>query len=476
MNFRMTVYILGVLLFFEGAFMAVPAVTAAVYHEHDLLLFSLIAAGCMIAGFVITRFKPKNRSLFARDGFIICALSWIVLSVFGALPFYFSGAIPKFVDAMFESVSGFTTTGASILHTLEGMPKCMLMWRSFTHWVGGMGVLVLIMAFLPISGGQNMYLMKAESPGPSVGKLVPRVKTTAKLLYFIYLGMTVIQIILLLIGGMPLFDSINIAAATAGTGGFSCSPEGMNYSPFCLNVITVFMFLFAVNFSCYFLLLHRRFKEAFTTELRVYLGIIAFAIITVTLNVRHLFTGVGEALMHSAFTVGSLLSSTGFATVDFNEWPQYSRTLLVILMFIGAMAGSTGGGIKVSRIVILFRNMSNELRVMLHPRQVKKIKLDGYPVEQEIIRNVHTFMSVYIFVYAISMIILSFDGHDLTTNFTAVVATLDNIGPGLNLAGPMSNYDVFSTPSKIVLIFDMLAGRLELFPIILLFSPSTWKK
>ena len=476
MNFRMTVYILGLLLFFEGAFMAVPAVTAAVYHEHELLLFSLIAAGCMIAGFVITRFKPKNRSLFARDGFIICALSWIVLSVFGALPFYFSGAIPKFVDAMFESVSGFTTTGASILHTLEGMPKCMLMWRSFTHWVGGMGVLVLIMAFLPISGGQNMYLMKAESPGPSVGKLVPRVKTTAKLLYFIYLGMTVIQIILLLIGGMPLFDSINIAAATAGTGGFSCSPEGMNYSPFCLNVITVFMFLFAVNFSCYFLLLHRRFKEAFTTELRVYLGIIAFAIITVTLNVRHLFTGVGEALMHSAFTVGSLLSSTGFATVDFNEWPQYSRTLLVILMFIGAMAGSTGGGIKVSRIVILFRNMSNELRVMLHPRQVKKIKLDGYPVEQETIRNVHTFMSVYIFVYAVSMIILSFDGHDLTTNFTAVVATLDNIGPGLNLAGPMSNYDVFSTPSKIVLIFDMLAGRLELFPIILLFSPSTWKK
>ena len=476
MNFRMTVYILGLLLFFEGAFMAVPAVTAAVYHEHDLLLFSLIAAGCMIAGFVITRFKPKNRSLFARDGFIICALSWIVLSVFGALPFYISGAIPKFVDALFESVSGFTTTGARILHTLEGMPKCMLMWRSFTHWVGGMGVLVLIMAFLPISGGQNMYLMKAESPGPSVGKLVPRVKTTAKLLYFIYLGMTVIQIILLLIGGMPLFDSINIAAATAGTGGFSCSPEGMNYSPFCLNVITVFMFLFAVNFSCYFLLLHRRFKEAFTTELRVYLGIIAFSVITVTLNVRHLFTGVGEALMHSAFTVGSLLSSTGFATVDFNEWPQYSRTLLVILMFIGAMAGSTGGGIKVSRIVILFRNMSNELRVMLHPRQVKKIKLDGYPVEQETIRNVHTFMSVYIFVYAISMIILSFDGHDLTTNFTAVVATLDNIGPGLNLAGPMSNYDVFSTPSKIVLIFDMLAGRLELFPIILLFSPSTWKK
>ncbi|HAG12417.1 MAG TPA: potassium transporter KefA [Ruminococcus sp.] len=476
MNIRMTVYILGVLLLFEGVFMTVPTVTAVVYHEHEALLFGAIAAACMLIGFLVTRFKPKNKDLFARDGFLICALSWIVLSVFGAMPFYLSGAIPKFVDALFESVSGFTTTGASILHSLADMPKCMLMWRSFTHWVGGMGVLVLIMAFLPISGGQNMYLMKAESPGPTVGKLVPRVRTTAKLLYIIYLSMTLIQFVLLLIGKMPLFDAINIAVATAGTGGFSCSPDGMNYSPFCINVITVFMFLFGVNFTCYFLILHRRWKDAVTAELKVYLGIIIFAITTITICVRHMFSGVGEALMHTSFTVGSLLSSTGFATVDFDAWPQYARTVLVLLMFVGAMAGSTGGGIKVSRIIILFKSMYNELRVMAHPRQVKKVKMDGRQVDAETIRNVHTFITVYIMVYALSMIVLSFDGLDLTTNFTAVVATLDNIGPGLNLVGPMSNFDVYSTPSKIVLIFDMLAGRLELFPIILLFSPSTWKK
>ncbi|MCQ2416287.1 MAG: TrkH family potassium uptake protein [Oscillospiraceae bacterium] len=476
MNLRMTSYILGLLLLFEGAFMMIPTITAAVYHEQELLMFAVIALSCMLIGFLITRWKPKNKSLFPKDGFVICALSWIVLSVFGALPFVVSGTIPGFIDALFESVSGFTTTGASILHTLEGIPKSVLMWRSFTHWVGGMGVLVFIMAFLPIAGGRNMYLMKAESPGPSVGKLVPRVKTTAKLLYLIYFSMTLIQFVLLLVGGMPLFDSICISVATAGTGGFSCSPEGMNYSPFCLTVITIFMFLFGVNFSCYFLLLQKKFKETFTTELKVYLGIIAFAILTISLNVRHMFSTLSETVLHSSFTIGSLLSSTGFATVDFNEWPQYSRTLLVILMFIGAMAGSTGGGIKVSRIVILFKDMLNDLSAMIHPHQVKKVKMDGHTVDGEIIRTVHSFMTVYLIIYAISMVILSFDGLDLTTNFTAVVATLDNIGPGLNLVGPMSNFDVYSTTSKIVLIFDMLAGRLELFPMILLLTPSTWKK
>ena len=478
MNIRMTIYILGILLIFEGGFMAVPTATAAVYHEPELLLFAILAAALLLSGIIITRFKPKNKNLFARDGFVIVALSWLVLSFFGALPFYISGTIPKFVDAMFEAVSGFTTTGASILHDLAPVPKCMLMWRSFTHWVGGMGVLVFIMAILPLAGGQNMYLMKAESPGPSVSKLVPRVRQTAMLLYIIYFVMTVAEFILLLIGGMPLFDAINISVATAGTGGFSCNPAGMPYTPFCINVITVFMFLFGVNFTCYFLLLHKRFKDAFTDELKVYLGIIAFAILTITLDVRHLpmFGGIGEALMHSSFTIGSLMSSTGFATVDFNRFPVYSRTLLVMLMFVGACAGSTGGGIKVSRIIILFRNMSNELRVMTHPRQVKKVRMDGHQVEADVIKSVHVYFAVYIMIYIISLLILTLDHLDLTTNFTAVVATLNNIGPGLELVGPASNFDVFSTPSKCVLIFDMLAGRLELFPIVLLLAPSTWKK
>ncbi len=478
MNLRMTIYILGILLAFEGAFMTVPTLTAAAYREPELLLFTIMAIGCMAAGFIITRFKPANKTLFARDGFVIVALSWLLLSFFGALPFYLSGTIPKFVDAMFETVSGFTTTGASILHDLAPVPKCMLMWRSFTHWVGGMGVLVFIMAFLPLAGGQNMYLMKAESPGPSVSKLVPRVRKTALLLYVIYFALTVLEFLLLLIGGMPVFDAINIAAATAGTGGFSCNPAGMPYSPFCINVITVFMILFGVNFSCYFLLLHKKFKESFTDEVKVYFSIIAFAILTITLNIRHLamFRGTGEALMHSAFTVGSLITTTGFATVDFNEWPTYSRTLLVLLMFVGACAGSTGGGIKVSRLIILFKDMHNELRVMTHPRQVKKVRLDGHQVDAETLRSVHVYFAIYIMICVISILLLTFDQLDLTTNFTAVVATLNNIGPGLNLVGPTSNYDVYSTLSKCVLIFDMLAGRLELFPIVLLLSPVTWKK
>ena len=478
MNIRMTIFILGILLFFEGVFMAVPTATAAIYHEPELLLFAAIAGCCLLAGGVITRFKPANKNLFARDGFLIVALSWLMLSLIGALPFYISGTIPKYVDAMFETVSGFTTTGASILHDLAPVPKCMLMWRSFTHWVGGMGVLVFIMAILPLAGGQNMYLMKAESPGPSVSKLVPRVRKTAMLLYLIYFVLTAAECVLLLIGGMPLFDAINISAATAGTGGFSCDPAGMPYPPFCINVITVFMILFGVNFSSYFLLLHKRFKEALSDELKTYLGIIVFAIVTITLNVRHMpmFRGTGEALMHSAFTVGSLITTTGFSTVDFNQWPSYSRTLLVMLMFVGACAGSTGGGIKVSRIIILFRNMANELRVMVHPRQVKKVRMDGHQVDADVIKSVHVFLAVYILICVISMLILTFDGLDLTTNFTAVVATINNIGPGLELVGPTSNYDVFSTGSKCVLIFDMLAGRLELFPIVLLLAPSTWKK
>ncbi|MBQ8921475.1 MAG: TrkH family potassium uptake protein [Oscillospiraceae bacterium] len=477
MNVRMSVYILGFLTLFEGIFMVVPTITAAVYQEPELMLFAGFAVGLMLIGFLITRFKPANKTLFARDGFVIVAVSWILLSVFGALPMYICGAIPKFVDAMFESVSGFTTTGASILHDLDSLPKCVIMWRSFMHWIGGMGVLVFIMAILPLAGGQNMYLMKAESPGPSVSKLVPRVRKTALLLYVIYFVLTLLEIVLLLIGGMPFFDAINIAVATAGTGGFGIKNAGMMiYSPFCIWVVTIFMFLFGVNFASYFLLLHRKFREAFSSEVKVYLGIFLFAVLTITLDIRHLFENVSTALMHSSFTISSLYSSTGFSTVDFNQWPTFSRTLLVMLMFVGACAGSTGGGIKVSRFIIFFKNMHNELRVMTHPRQVKKVKLDGHQVDSEVIRSVNVYFACYIMLYAVNMLVLSLDHLDLTTNFTAVVATMNNIGPGLNLVGPASNYDVYSGSSKCMLIFNMLAGRLELFPIILLLSPSTWKK
>lgn len=480
MNYPMIFRILGWMLMFEAAFMAPSGVVAAIYQERDVVWLIASMGICLSAGaLMVLVSRPKNKRIYAREGSVICALVWFLYSIFGALPFFLSGYIPNFIDAVFETASGFTTTGASILSDVEALPHWLLFWRSFTHWVGGMGILVFVMAIIPLAaGGSTMYLMKAESPGPSVSKLVPRVRKTAMLLYIIYFVMTVAEFILLLIGGMPVFDAINISVATAGTGGFSCNPAGMPYSPFCINVITVFMILFGVNFSCYFLLLHKKFKEAFTDELKVYLGIIAFAILTITLNVRHLpmFRGTGEALMHSAFTVGSLITTTGFSTVDFNQWPSYSRSLLVMLMFVGACAGSTGGGIKVSRIIILFRNMANELRVMTHPRQVKKVRMDGHHVDAEVIKSVQVYLAVYIMICVISILLLTIDGLDLSTNFTAVVATLNNIGPGLELVGPTSNYDVFSTPSKCVLIFDMLAGRLELFPIVLLLAPSTWKK
>ena len=478
MNYRMTIYVLGLLMVFEGLFMGVPALTAAVYHENQLWLFLAIALFCIVAGLLISFKKPANKTIYAREGFVIVALSWILLSFFGALPFFLSGCIPRIEDALFETVSGFTTTGASILRDLDSLPRCMIMWRSFTHWIGGMGVLVFIMAIMPISGGANMHIMKAESPGPSVSKLVPRVRTTAMLLYIIYIVMTLIEFIMLWCGEMTFFDAINIAFATAGTGGFSVSNSGMSlYSAYSQIVITVFMILFGVNFSCYFLLLHGKIKDALkNTELITYLMLITGAVVFISVDVRHLFSSAGEAVRHVAFTVGSLISSTGFSTADFNLWPAFSKTLLVILMFIGACAGSTGGGIKVSRILILGKSMRNELRTLIHPRQVRKVKIDGQQIQPETVRTVHAYLFCYILIYIGSILILSLDGLDLTTNFTAVVATLNNIGPGLSQVGPTECFAVFSPLSKYVLIFDMLAGRLEIFPMILLFSPLTWKK
>ncbi len=477
MNYRMIIYILGMLLMFQSAFLVIPILTAIIYTESVLWAYLAVAAGCLVSGFLITRWKPKKKNLYARDGFVVVALSWILLSVTGALPFVFSSEIPSFVDALFEAVSGFTTTGSSILTDVECLSHAALIWRSFMHWIGGMGVLVFIMAFMPLSGAQNMHIMKAESPGPSVGKLVPRVRTTAFLLYAIYFGMTVLQLILLLFGDITFFEALNTAFATAGTGGFGFRNDSFaSFSPYIQIVTTVFMLLFSVNFNSYYLLLRCKWKESLTAEVKLFFGIVIAAIALITWNIHDMFPTVGEAMRHAAFTVASLISTTGFATADFNLWHELSKSLLLLIMFIGACAGSTGGGLKVSRVLILIKSWFRETKNALHPKQVKPISIDGHVVDNEIVRSVHSYIVCYIAVFVVSCLLLTFDDTDLVTTFSAVTATLNNVGPGLEMVGPTSNFAFYSDFSKLVMTFDMLAGRLELLPMMLLFSPSTWKK
>ncbi len=477
MNYYMIKYTIGWLLLFETAFFAVPLITAAIYTEAAFFAFLATMAITAALGFLLVYKKPKNTELYAREGFVIVALSWMVMSLFGALPFLFAGSTKSFVDALFETVSGFTTTGASIFPEVETLPKSILMWRSFTHWIGGMGVLVFIMAFLPLSGGQNMHIMRAESPGPEVSKLVPRVKKTAKILYIIYFSMTLLQFIALLIADMTVFEAINTAFATAGTGGFGFKNDSFASASAAQQIIvTVFMLLFSINFNSYYLVLKLKFKEAFNSEVRIFLIIVAIAIALITFNVSSMFESIWDALRNVAFSVASVISTTGFATANFDLWPELSRTILVIIMFIGACAGSTGGGIKVSRILILFKGFVREIQTLIHPKQVKKITIDSRPVEHEVIRSVNAYIACYILVFVASLVAISFENRDLITNFTAVTATLNNIGPGLGGVGPAANYAAFSIFSKIVLIFDMLIGRLELFPMLILFSPTTWKK
>ncbi len=477
MNYRMIKYITGWLLIFEALFMAVPAITAVLYRESELWYFLMVMGGSLLLGGLMILRRPASTTLYAKEGFVIVSLSWIVLSLVGALPFFISGTIPHFVDALFETASGFTTTGASILTAIEPLPKSMLMWRSFTHWVGGMGVLVFIMAFVPLSGGHNLHIMKAESPGPSVSKLVPRMKTTALILYSIYLAMTFVEFVLLLFGGMNPFEALATAFGTAGTGGFGVLNDSIaSYSPYIQIVVTVFMLLFSVNFSCYYFILLGKLKDAFNAELRAFLIIVAATVGIITVNISHMYSSVGESLRHSAFAVGSIISTTGFATEDFNLWPSLSKALLVLVMFIGACAGSTGGGLKVSRILILIKGVGRELGSLIHPHRVKKVMVDKRPLEDDTVRTVNAYMICFTLVYVVSFAILCLEGHDLVTNFTAVTATINNIGPGLEMVGPTQNYAFFSIPSKLVLIFDMLAGRLELFPMLVLFNPQTWKK
>ena len=479
MNYSMIFFIIGWVFIIEAALMAPSALVAVLYAEKSIWAFSASIGLCLLLGLPLVRKQPANKVFYAKEGCVTVALSWIVMSLMGALPFVFSGVIPSIVDAMFETVSGFTTTGASILKDVEVLPRCMLFWRSFTHWIGGMGVLVFLLCLLPMSGGgYSMNLMKAESPGPSVSKLVPKVRSTAKLLYGLYVALSLLELALLLLGSMPLFDALCTTFGTAGTGGFGIKNSSIGeYSAYIQSIVTIFMILFGINFNVYFLLYMRRPKEAFRCEeAGWYLAIIAVSTLIITVFIRNSFPDLVTAFRHAAFQVGSIITTTGFSTVDFNVWPAVPKAILVLLMFIGACAGSTGGGIKVSRIVLLFRTMTREIGQIIHPHMVKKLKFEGRVVGQEVLRSVNAFMVAYVLIFAVSTLFVCLDGFDLVTSFTAVAATLNNIGPGLEMVGPIGNFSCFSDLSKIVLIFDMLAGRLEIFPLLVLFFRDTWKK
>jgi trk system potassium uptake protein TrkH len=478
MNFRMVFYLLGWILNMEAVFMALPCVTALVYGEKSGFYFLITAIIVAIIGVLLTIKKPVNRTLHAREGFAIVSLGWILMSIVGAMPFFVSGEIPGFEDALFETISGFTTTGASILTNVDGLSKCMLMWRSFSHWIGGMGVLVFMLAILPMVGGQSMHILRAESPGPIVSKIVPKMRDSAALLYIIYIVMTIVEILLLVVTKMPVFDAITLSFGTAGTGGFAVRSNGMaDYTAVHHTIITVFMILFGVNFNVYFLMIARKPKDILKNEeVRWYFIVIVAAILGITLSIHGMFDNWLEAFRHAAFQVASIITTTGYATVDFNLWPMFAKLVLVFLMFIGACAGSTGGGIKVSRILISAKAVKKELYRLIHPRNVKVLKLDGKKVEHETMRSINVFLFAYAIVFVTSLFMVSLDNFEFSGTFTAVAATLNNIGPGLGQVGPMSNFSEFSVLSKCVLMFDMLAGRLEIFPMLLLLVPATWKR
>ena len=478
MNYSIVLYILGCVLKFESAFLVLPALVGLIYREHASVSYLAVAVLCLILGVLLTHKKPRSTNLYTREGFVAVALSWIIMSIFGAIPLVLTGDIPFYVDALFETISGFTTTGSSILTDVESISKASLFWRSFSHWIGGMGVFVFIMAILPMMGGSTMNLMKAESPGPSVSKLVPHVKDTAKILYGIYIAITICEATILRALGMPLFDSLTTTFGTVGTGGFGIRNDSIaGYSPAIQITITVFMILSGINYTAYFYILTGKIKELFKIEeVRWYLAIIFGSVAVITWNVRSLYPTFSETLRHAFFQVGSIITTTGYATTDFDLWPALSKTLLVTLMFIGACAGSTSGGIKVSRILILLKTIRKELSLIIHPRQVKKIRMDGHPVDHETLRSANVFLVVYFVLLLTSMLLISVDEFDFSTNFTSVVTVLNNIGPGLNLVGPTQNFSIFSPFSKFVLMFDMLAGRLELFPMMILLMPSTWKR
>ena len=480
MNKRAIVYVLGAVLLIGAALMLPPLLVALIYHEVSGWYFLWVMLGAAVLGALALRLGGGKRAvMYAKEGLIAVALSWIVLSLVGALPFTLSGQIPFYLDAVFEMISGFTTTGSSILPAVEELDKCMLFWRSFSHWIGGMGILVFMLAIVRMDGGQAIHLLRAESPGPTVSKMVPRMADSSKILYGIYFGLTVLQILFYLAGGEPLLDALCNAFGTAGTGGFSIRNDSFaSYSAYTQTVTTVFMALFGVNFSIYFFLLRRKFDLAWrNTELRWYVSIILGSTLLITCNIMKLYGGdFGFSLHHAAFTVSSVITTTGFGTENFDLWPEFSRVILVLLMIVGASAGSTGGGLKVSRVVILMRAAKAELRKILHPHTVKVITVDGKPVSGETVRAVSTYFILYVLIAAASVLLISLDGYDGSTTLTAVMATFNNIGPGLGLCGPAGNFAFFSPFAKVILCLDMLLGRLELYPMLVLLMPSTWRK
>lgn len=477
MNSSMIRYILGSVLKIEAALMVLPMLVALHYHEMQGLYFLAVAAAALIVGFLLTLKKVQSRVFYLKEGCVATALSWILMSIFGAMPFVLTGEIPRFIDALFETVSGFTTTGSSIMPDVEIMCHCTMFWRTFTHWIGGMGVLVFLLAVVPLSGGSNMNLMKAESPGPSVGKLVPKVKQTARILYLIYFGMTVLEFLLLVAGGMGPFHAICTSFGTAGTGGFGFYNSSFgSFSPYILWVVGIFMMLFGINFNFYYFLIFRKFKKALgMEEVRTYIIIIICATAFITINLIQSSMGVFESATQSFFQVSSIITTTGYSSCNFDLWCSSSKTILVILMFIGACAGSTGGGLKVSRLCIAVKTIMKEFHSYLHPKSVRKIKMDDAPIEHEVVRSTNVFFLTYLIIFVVSVFLISLEGYDMTTNFTSVAATFNNIGPGLSMVGPAANFAFLNDFSKIVLIFDMLAGRLELFPMLLLFHPILWK-
>ncbi len=482
MNYRVIFNIIGKVLVIVAAFMVPALILSLCMHESaGAVAFVISIVLCAAIGFPLALCRPKRPDIFAREGFITVGLAWILVSMLGALPFLFSGAIPNYIDCVFETVSGFTTTGATILGDVEHLPRGILYWRSFTHWLGGMGVLVFLLILNPLSDkntGEGMHLLRAESPGIKASKLVPRMKDSAGILYLIYIGLTVLELLLLLIGRMPLFDAVCLSFGTAGTGGFGVLNDSVaSYSPYCQWVITVFMLLFGVNFNVYFLLLMRKFNRALKNEeLIVYVLVVAVSIGIISANIFRLCSGVEHTVRTAAFQVASIISTTGFSTADFDRWPQLSRTILVALMFCGASAGSTGGGAKVIRMIISFKSARRSIYKTMHPNSVRIIHVDGERIDDATVGAVGAYMLLYFFITAAAVLLVSLDGRTFETSFTAVAACLNNIGPGLGGVGPMENYSMFSWFSKIVLTLSMLIGRLEIYPILLLFTPSVWRK
>ena len=477
MNIRMIAQILGKVLFTIAALLLLPAIVALLYRESPFPYLITIVI-CAALGGGLNMLKPESMKIYAREGFVCVGLSWICISMLGALPFVLSGDIPGYIDAVFETASGFTTTGASILTDVEALSQSGLFWRSFTHWIGGMGVLVFIMAVMPMSGSRSMHIMRAEVPGPTVGKLVPSARKTAGILYLIYILLTVIETILLLCGGMTLYDALIHSFGTAGTGGFSNRVMSVGfYGPYTQVIVTIFMFLFGVNFNLYYLILVKKFREALKSEeLRLFVALAVMSILLITCNVFPLYGNFGESLRYSAFQVGSIMSTTGYSTADFNQWPEFSKWILVLLMFTGSCAGSTCGGMKLSRILLLFKGIRQELWRQQHPHGISVVRLEGKPVSESTLHTTLVFAACYIGILLLGTLLLTLDGYDLLTNFTGTLACISNIGPGLGLVGPTGNYAMFSGFSKLLLSFIMLLGRLEIFPLLLLFSPAVWRK